>query len=148
MYKYDAKSNTITDTETAEVIPVNEVFHGMALDMLDSFSDCITAVFKHTDLMEVVDSFTDIVAIFETLEIVSHVECLVRVTHFKELFDSAKMRIRIYKIVASHCRDGLCSPCGADMYEHIARIEADLPISEAIKIADYIFRELRDKEDK
>lgn len=43
---------------------------------------------------------------------------------------------------------GLCSPCGADMYEHIASIEADLPISEAVKIADYIYRELNDKEDK
>lgn len=38
MYKYDEKSNVIINTETAEVIPVNEIFHGMALDMLDSFS--------------------------------------------------------------------------------------------------------------
>lgn len=37
MYKYDEKSNVIINTETAEVIPVNEIFHGMALDMLDSF---------------------------------------------------------------------------------------------------------------
>lgn len=116
MYKYDEKSNVIINTETAEVIPVNEIFHGMALDMLDSFSGYITAVFKHSDLMEV--------------------------------FDSAEMRIHTYKIVASHCRYGLCSSCGADMYEHIASIEADLPISEAVKIADYIYRELNDKEDK
>lgn len=113
MYKYDEKSNVIINTETAEVIPVNEIFHGMALDMLDSFSGCITAVFKHVDLMEVVDSFTGVVAVFETLEVVSHVECLIRVIHFKELLDSAEMRIHTYKIVASHCRYGLCSPCGA-----------------------------------
>lgn len=148
MYKYDEKSNVIINTETAEVIPVNEIFHGMALDMLDSFFGCITAVFKHSDLMEVVDSFTGVVAVFETLEVVSHVECLIRVIHFKVLFDSAEMRIHTYKIVASHCRYGLCSPCGADMYEHIASIEADLPISEAVKIADYIYRELNVKEDK
>ena len=148
MYKYDEKSNVIINTETAEVIPVNEIFHGMALDMLDSFSGCITAVFKHADPTEVVDSFSGVVAIFETLEVVSHVECLIRVTHFKELFDFAEMRIRIYKIVASHCRYGLCSPCGADMYEHMASIEPDLPISEAVKIADYIYRELNGKEDK
>lgn len=148
MYKYDEESNVIINTETAEVIPVNEIFHGMAIDMLDSFFGCITAVFKHADLMEVVSSFSGVVAIFVTLEVVSHVECLIRVTHFKELFDSAEMRIRTYNIVASHCRYGLCSPCGADMYEHMANVEADLPISEAVKIADYIYRELYDKEDK
>ena len=148
MYKYDVKSNVIINTETAEVIPVNEISHGMALDMLDSFSGCITAVCKHADLMEVFDSFTGVAAVFETLEVVSHVECLICAIHIKELFYSAEKRIHTYNIVASHCRCGLCSPCGADMYKHIASIEADLPISEAVKIADYICRELNDKEDK
>lgn len=147
MYKYDAKSNVIINTDTAEVIPVGEVSHGMALDMLDSFSGCITAVFKHADLMEVVDSFTGVAAIFEMLEIVSHVECFIRVTHFKELFDFAEMRIHTYKIVISHCRYGLCSPCGVGIYEHMANIETDLPISEAVKIVDYVNKELRCKED-
>lgn len=33
-------------------------------------------------------------------------------------------------------------------YDEKSNIEADLPISEAVKIADYIYRELNDKEDK